>query len=181
MTFHRWPTGQHQAVCDAITHFTSTNYHVLEEDSAQTPLWDAVVHDTVIHSIPRGNTKHQRTSQGRRGRTKPILRRTAHLTREVTSRTIHVGVNNLHSELFMVPGAQNLYSARGPALLWGQGHRTFIVLGAKDFLKVPGTQVTCCTADMVLDPYWSEKPFIFMLQLHSTWELECYRFNYFYH
>ena len=61
----------------------------------------------------------------------------------------------------MVPGEQNFYSARGTELLWCQGHRTFIVLGAQDFLKVPGAQVSHHTANMVLDLTRSEKPFIF--------------------
>ena len=115
---------------NAITHFTSINTHVLEVDSAQIPLWDAMICDTAICSVPRGNIKHKRTSQGKRGRTKPIpRRRTGHLTREVTSETTHVGVKNLCSEHFMVPGAQNFYSDRGTEPLWCQGHRTFMVLG----------------------------------------------------
>ena len=125
------------------------------------PSWDAMICDTEIHSIPGGNIKHKRTSQGRRGRTKPILRGTGHLTREVTSETTHVGMKNLCSECFMGPGTQNFFSARGNELLWYQEHRTFIVLGAQDFLKVPGAQVSCHTANMVLDPIRSEKPFIF--------------------
>ena len=103
-------------MCNAITHFTSTNCHVLEEDSAQIPLWDAVICDTAIHSIPRQNVKCKWTSQGRRGRTKPILRRTGYLTTEVTSETIHVGMKNLHSEHFIVPGALNFHKARSTGL-----------------------------------------------------------------
>ena len=148
-------------MCNAITDFTSTCHHILEEDSAQIPLWDAMIYDTVIHSIPRGNVKHKRTSQGRSGRTKPIPRRTGCLTREETSETTHVGMKNLHSEHFMVPGAQNIYSARGTELLWCQGHRTFIVQEAQDFLKVPGAQVSHCTTNTVLDLTRSEKPCIF--------------------
>ena len=159
MAFHRWLTGQHQAVCDAISHFTSTNHHVLEEDSAQTPLWDAMVHDTVIHSVPRGNVKHQRTSQGRRGRTKPILRRTGHLTREVTS-----GVNNLHSEHFMVPGAQNFHSARSTGL----------------YKSARGTSKSSYCRHGV-GSIQIRKAFHFMPQPHSTLELGHYSFNYFYH
>ena len=82
MTFSKWLTGWHQAVLDTITHFTSANYHVLE-DSAQIPPWDAMICDTAIHSIPRGNIQHRRTPQGRRGRTNPIPRQSGHLTREV--------------------------------------------------------------------------------------------------
>ena len=169
MTFSRWLTGSHQAVHDAITHFTSTNHHVLEEDSAKILLWDAVICDTVIHSIPRGNVEHKRTSQGRRGRTKPILRRTGHLIREVTSETTHVGLKNLCSEHFPVPVAQNFYSARGTGPLWYQGHRNFIVLGAHDFLKVPGAQVSHGTTNMVLDPIRSEKSFLFCHNPTPDW------------
>ena len=53
MTFSKWPTGWHHAVCNTITHFTSADYHVLE-DSAQIPLWDTEICATVTHSIPRG-------------------------------------------------------------------------------------------------------------------------------
>ena len=138
------------SVHDGITHFTSTNHHVLEEDSAQTPSWDTMC-SMIQWSIPfpgrMSNIK--RTSQGRRGRTKPIPRRTGHLTREVTSGTTCVGMNNLCSECFMVPGAQNFYSARGTELLLCQGHKTFIVLGAQDFLKVPRAQVSHHTTDTV--------------------------------
>ena len=64
-TFPKQLTGQHQMVCDAITTFANPNYCVLEEDSAQRPLWDIVVSGKVIHSIPRGNDERERTSQGR--------------------------------------------------------------------------------------------------------------------
>ena len=99
MTFSMQLTGQHQVVCNVITNPTSTSYYVLEQDSAQIPLWDIVICGTAIHSIPRGNVRHKQTSQGRRGRTKSIPRRTEHLKREVTSETTHVGVKNLHREL----------------------------------------------------------------------------------
>ena len=125
---------------DVITHFTSTNHHVLEEDSAQIPSWDAVICDTVICSVPRG---------------------TGYLAREVTSETTHVGKKNLHSEHFLVQGAQNFYSARGTEHLWCQRHRTFVVLGTQEFLKVPGAKVKCGTTNTVLDPNRSEKPFLF--------------------
>ena len=47
MTFSKQPTGQHQAVHNAITLFTSANFHMLEEDSAQIPPWDtAMICDT---------------------------------------------------------------------------------------------------------------------------------------
>ena len=136
-TFHRQLTGWHQAVHDAITHFTSTYHHVLEEDSAQIPSWDTVLCDTAIHSVPRGNVKHKRTSQGRRGRTKPILRRTGCLTREATSEPFMLALRICTVNVLWCQ-RQNFYSARGTELLWYQGHRTFIVLGAQDFLKVPG-------------------------------------------
>ena len=106
MTFSKLPTGWHQAVCNAITHFTSANHHVLE-DSIQIPPWDTVICDTVIHSIPRGNVKHKRTSQSIRGRTNPILRWSGWLTIEVTPETTHVGEKNLCSECFRVPGSLN--------------------------------------------------------------------------
>ena len=50
---------------DLITHFTSGNYQVLA-DSAQIPLWDTVIHDTAIHSIPRGmlNTEKLPRAEG---------------------------------------------------------------------------------------------------------------------
>ena len=69
MTFPKWPTGQHQAVCNAITNFVNPTYCVLEEDSAQIPSWDTVMSHKVIHSIPRGNDESKRTSLGRQGRT----------------------------------------------------------------------------------------------------------------
>ena len=125
-------------MCNTITHFTSANYDVLE-DSGQIPPWDAVICDTVIHSVPWGNVKHRRAPQGRRGRTDPILRQSGHLTREVIPESTCVGEKNLCSECFIVPGALNFYGARGTELLWWQGHGTFIVLGAQDFPTVPGT------------------------------------------
>ena len=82
MTFSMQARGQHQAVCNTITHFTSAKYHVLE-DSAQIPAWEAMIHNTAIHSICRGNVVHRRTPQGRRGRTNHMLRWSGHLTREV--------------------------------------------------------------------------------------------------
>ena len=115
-TFSKQLTGWHQAVHNAITYSSSANYQVLEEDSAQTPLWDAIFWDTGIHSIPRGNATYKRTPQSRRGRTRPITRRTGHLTREVTSETTCVGMKNLHSEHFIVPRAQNFHSARSRRL-----------------------------------------------------------------
>ena len=128
MTFSKQLTGWHQVVHDANTNPANASYYVLEEESAQIPLWDVMICGTVIHSIPRGNVMHKGTSQGRRGRTKSIPRRTGHLRREVTSETTHVGVKNLCRELcphgehmcecFVVLGAQNFYSARGTELLW---------------------------------------------------------------
>ena len=133
-------------MCNPITHFTSANYHVLE-DPAQVPLWDAMICDTEIHSIPGGNIKHKRTSQGRRGRTNSIWRWSDHLTSEVIPESTHAGEKNLHSEHFIVPGAMNFYGTRGIELLWCQWHRTFKLLGAQDFLKVPGAQVSHSTTE----------------------------------
>ena len=121
MTFSKQQTGHHQAVCNAIMHFTSTNYHVLE-DSAQILLWDTVICDTMIHSISTGNIEHRRTPQGRRGRTNPMARWSGCLTREVIPESTHVGEKNLCSECFIVPGALNSCGANGT--------ETFIVLGA---------------------------------------------------
>ena len=65
MTFPKWPTSWHQMVCDDITNSVNPSYCVLEEDSAQIPLWDVVVCGKVIHSIPQGNKESKRTSQGK--------------------------------------------------------------------------------------------------------------------
>ena len=146
MTFSKQLTGQPQAVCNPITHLTSANYQVLE-DSAQIPLWDTMIHDTATHSIPRGNVEHRRTPQGRKGRTNPILRWSGYLTNEVIPESTQVGKKNLHSECFIVPGALHFNIDRGTELLWCQGHKTFIVLGAQDFLKMPGVQVSCSTTE----------------------------------
>ena len=113
--FSKWPTGQSQAVCDPITHFASANYQVLE-DSAQIPLWDTMICDTVTHCVPRGNVEHRRTPWGRRGRVNPILRWSGFLTREVIPESSQVGEKNLHSECFIVSGALKFYSARGTEL-----------------------------------------------------------------
>ena len=115
-----------------------------------------------IHSIPRGNVEHRRTPQGRRGRTHPILRWSGHLTREVIPESTRVGEKNLCSEHFIVPGALNFYSARGTELLWCQGHGTFIVLGAQDFLKVPGAQVSHSTTEHSVGSDQVRKAFHFL-------------------
>ena len=120
MTFSKWLTGQHQAVHDPITNFTSARVHVLE-DSAQMPLWDTMIHDMKTHSIPRGNMEHWKTSP-RRGGTNPIPRWSGYQTREVILECTHVGKQKLCSEHYIVPGAPNFLK----------------VLGALDFLKVPG-------------------------------------------
>ena len=145
-TFSKWLTGQHHAVCNTITHFTSADYHVLEY-STQIPLRDTKICATVTHSIPRGNVEYRRASWGRGEKENPILRQSGCLTKEVIPESTHVGKKNLHSEHFIVPGALNFYSARGTDLLWCQGHGTFWVLGAQDFLRVPGTQVSHNTAE----------------------------------
>ena len=62
--------------------------------------------------------------------------------------------------IFVLPGAQNFYGARGTELcdvrgtelLWHQGHRTFVV---------PGAHVACIATTAVLDPVRSAKIFIF--------------------
>ena len=99
MTFSKQLTGQHQVVHNAITNMANASYYVLEEDSAQIPLWDIMICGTAIHFIPRGNIMNKKTSHSRRGRTKPIPRRTGHLKREVTSETTRVGMKNLCREL----------------------------------------------------------------------------------
>ena len=111
MTFPKWLTGQHLAVHEPLTHFTSVRKHVLE-DSAQIPLWDTMICDTETHSIPWGNVKTWRTSQSRRGGTNPILRWSGHLSIEVILESTHVGKKTerkLCSEHFMVPGALNFH------------------------------------------------------------------------
>ena len=173
-TFLKRLTGQHQAVCNPITHFTSANYHMLK-DFAQIPLWDAMICDTAIHSIPMGNIKHRRTSQGRRGGTNPIPRWSGHLTREVVPESTCVGEKNLHSEHFIVPGALNFYGAWGTKLLWCQRQGTFIVLGAQDFLKVPGAQVSHGTTEHGVGSDQARKAFHFLaatpLKEVTTWTI----------
>ena len=74
----------------------------------------------------------------------------------------HVGEKNLHSEHFIVPEALNFYSARGTELLWCPGHGTFIVLGAQDFLEVPGAQVSLSTTEYSVGSDQVRKAFYFL-------------------
>ena len=86
--------------------------------------------------------------QGRRGEGPiPSQDESGCLTREVIPESTYVGKKNLCSECFIVQGALNFYSARGTELLWCQGHGTFRVLGAQDFLRVPGAQVSQSTVE----------------------------------
>ena len=118
-TFPKWLTGQHLAVHNPITHFTSAGNHMLR-DSAQVPSWDAMICDTETCSIPWGNVTTWRTFQSRGDRTKPILRQSDHLSREVILESTCVGKKKerkLCSEHFIVPGALNfLKSTRSTEL-----------------------------------------------------------------
>ena len=64
MTFPKQLTGWHLPVCNPIAHFTWAWNHVLW-DSAQLPLWDAMICDSETGSVPWGNVKTWRTSQSR--------------------------------------------------------------------------------------------------------------------
>ena len=161
MTLLKQPIGQHQTVHDAITCSFNSSYCVIEEDSAQIPSRDIVVCGGMIHSIPQGNKDSDRTSQGRRGRKQPILRRPGHLGREVTSDTTHDWHEILHRELCSrgEPKCEHFFGARGTELSQCQGYRTFVVPGAQNLhsarrhrtLKVPGAQTDCNSMATVLD------------------------------
>ena len=56
MTLPKQPTDWHLAVHNPITYFTRAGNHMLR-DSAQLPLWDAMIHDTETCSIPSGTSK----------------------------------------------------------------------------------------------------------------------------
>ena len=67
-------------------------------------------------------------AQGRRGRTNPHPKMVWPPNQRGDLR-IHL--------CWQEESAQGMfYSARGTEPLWGQGHETFIVLGAQDFLRV---------------------------------------------
>ena len=110
-------------VHDTITNFANPEHSVLEEDSAQILSWDILISGSAIHSISWGNGENERTSKDRQGRPQSILRRPAHLMREVISDTTWLGLNiyaeglcshgeHIH-EHFVVPGTQNFCGARG--------------------------------------------------------------------
>ena len=119
MKFPKWLAGWHLAVCNPIAHSTSAGNHVLR-DSAQLPLWDAMIHDSKTCSIPWGNIETWRTSVSRGGGTSPILKWSGRLSREVILESTCVGEKKerkLCSEHFIVPGALNfMKSARSTEL-----------------------------------------------------------------
>ena len=116
MPFEVRLTGQHQAVCKAITHTNRTGGLCPVTNGGHCDLYS----HNPLHT--QGECREQEEPHNEEGSSTIIPEWTGSLSREVVPGPTHEDEEDCTVNLVIVPGALNSNSARGTEHLWCHGH-----------------------------------------------------------